>query len=49
MAAPTFLVFLEQVTQLSAYERDKVMLYHAIRERQTAGDWPEWSRDSGLN
>jgi len=44
--APTFRMFLEQADQLSKYERDKVILYHAIRERQAAGDWTDWVGES---
>jgi hypothetical protein len=46
MDAPTFASFLQQTDQLSRYERDNVLLYHAIRERQTAGDWTDWAGDS---
>ena len=46
MAAPTFRMFLEQADRLSKYERDKVILYHAIRERQAAGDWTDWVGES---
>lgn len=45
MAVPTFRAFLDEAARLSAYERDTVVLYHAIRERQAKGDWNEWSRD----
>ena len=47
MAAPTLGAFLELADQLTPYERDKIMLYHAIRERQAAGDWANWSGASG--
>jgi hypothetical protein len=46
MAAPTFAAFLQHADQLSRYEREKVLLYHAIRERQAAGDWTDWAGDS---
>jgi hypothetical protein len=46
MAAPTFAAFLQQADHLSRYERDLVLLYHAIRERQAAGDWTDWAGDS---
>lgn len=46
MTAPTFSAFLEQVDRLPKYERDKIMLYHAIRESQAAGSWPEWADPS---
>ena len=45
MSAPTFGAFLEQTERLSEYERDMIILYHAIRERQAAGDWSDWAGD----
>jgi hypothetical protein len=31
---------------LSDYERDKIVLYHAIREKQQRGEWVNWSGGS---
>jgi hypothetical protein len=45
MSAPSFGVFLDQARDLSDYERDKVILFHVIREKQAAGEWTEWKRE----
>ncbi len=43
MAAPTFAAFLDQMGRLSDAEQDTLTVYHAIRERQAAGDWNDWA------
>jgi hypothetical protein len=45
MSAPTFGTFLDQTRDLSNYERDKIILFHAIQEKQAAGEWTDWTRD----
>jgi hypothetical protein len=43
MTAPTFAAFLDQLGRLSDAERDTLTVYHAIRERQAAGNWNDWA------
>ena len=45
MAATTFQDFLDQERALSSPEREKIVLYHAIREKQAAGEWVDWTRE----
>lgn len=44
MSAPTLGEFLDRERGLSNYERDKIILFHAISEKQAAGEWADWSR-----
>ena len=44
MAATTFQDFLDQERALSSPEREKIVLYHAIREKQAVGEWVDWAR-----
>ena len=43
MAAPSFDAFVGGTRALSDYERDKVIVYLAVREKQAAGEWTEWT------
>lgn len=45
MAASTFEEFLDGTRDMSNYERDKIILFHAIREKQAAGEWADWTRE----
>jgi hypothetical protein len=45
MAAPTFREFLDGTRAISNYERDMIILFHAIREKQAAGEWAHWTRE----
>ena len=45
MSAPTFRTFLDRTGDLSDYERDTIILFHAIQEKQAAGEWTDWTRD----
>jgi hypothetical protein len=43
LAAPSIATFFEQAEALTEWERKKVLLYHAIRDKQAAGEWGSWS------
>jgi hypothetical protein len=45
MAAPTFRDFINQTRTLSSDERDTIILFHAIREKQAAGNWADWTHE----
>jgi len=44
MSAPTFDAFLDRAGQLTEWEREKIVLFHAIAEKQAAGEWRAWTR-----
>jgi hypothetical protein len=44
VAAPTFREFVDRTRGLPNYERDRIILFHAIREKQAAGEWADWAR-----
>jgi hypothetical protein len=46
MAAPTFDAFLDAADQLSAWELQKIVLYHGIAEKQASGEWRTWAGDA---
>jgi len=44
MRAPSVDAFAAQAEALTAWERDKVFLFHAIRDKQSTGEWDRWLR-----
>jgi len=44
LRAPSVDAFAAEAQALTAWERDKVLLYHAIRDKQSTGEWELWLR-----
>jgi hypothetical protein len=42
LTAPSVEAFTERADALTEWERKKIFLYHAIRDKQEAGEWDSW-------
>jgi hypothetical protein len=44
LRSPSVDAFSAEAEALTAWEREKVLLYHAIRDKQGTGEWELWLR-----